>query len=193
MPHTFIDVGWWMQLFLPLPSRTKAREPFRGISHHLYNGGRARTLITDLRHVGAWVARIIADPRTLNHSVIVWEEERLHADAHEIAERYSGEAEYMRAQRIPVRTPRLSEVSYTPRADASTGRSPQRTSTNGKPKRPKRSPPTPRAPSSGRRCAFRGASTRGACTSSRRTRSRTPSSSAISTRARCTRTCPCAP
>ena len=106
VPHTFIDVGWWMQLFLPLPARSRAREGplFKGLSQAVYGstGGENKVLLTDLRHIGTYVARVLADERTLNRAVIVWEDERRQREAHEVGERVSGEGEYLRAQRRTV-------------------------------------------------------------------------------------------
>ena len=50
-------------------------------------------LVTDLRNVGKWVARIIVDPRTLNEKVIVWEDEKTLKEAFDIAERLVGAEE----------------------------------------------------------------------------------------------------
>ncbi|KAI0764295.1 NAD-P-binding protein [Trametes elegans] len=100
VPHTFIDVGWWMQLSLPLPSRSAVPAAFRATTHLLHGTGTSRMLVTDLRHIGTYVARIVADPRTLNHAVMVWEDEVTELEAHELGERFSGEADAFRAQRV---------------------------------------------------------------------------------------------
>ena len=100
--HTYIDIGWWMQLFLPLPQRSAANDTFKRFSYSVYGSGQNRVLLTDFRHIGTWVARIVADPRTLNRSVIVWEDERRQVEAQEVGEKFSGEAEYIRAQRVNV-------------------------------------------------------------------------------------------
>ncbi|TBU25824.1 hypothetical protein BD311DRAFT_808870 [Dichomitus squalens] len=75
IPQTFIDVSWWSQLYLPLPIRSRAPQL-----------------------IGKYVARIITDPRTLNHAVILWEDEVSLEEAHEIGERVSGEGD-VRARR----------------------------------------------------------------------------------------------
>ncbi|KAI0364826.1 NAD-P-binding protein [Pilatotrama ljubarskyi] len=98
VPYTFIDVGWWMQLSLPLPSRSKASR--KESTYELHGDGTKKMLVTDLRHIGAYVARIIADPRTLNQAVIVWEDEVTELQAREIGERASGEADVLKAKRI---------------------------------------------------------------------------------------------
>ncbi|KAI0359477.1 NAD-P-binding protein [Trametes cingulata] len=98
LPHTFIDVGWWMQLSLPLPARSKV--PVKDMTYLLHGDGTAKMLVTDLRHIGVYVARIIADPRTLNRSVIIWEDELTELELHEIGERLSGEADDLKAKRV---------------------------------------------------------------------------------------------
>ncbi|KAI0364825.1 NAD-P-binding protein [Pilatotrama ljubarskyi] len=100
LPHTFIDVGWWMQLALPLPARSKV--PGKEMTYQLHGAGTAKMLVTDLRHIGVYVARIIADPRTLNQTVMVWEDELTELEVHEIGERLSGEADQLQAKRIYV-------------------------------------------------------------------------------------------
>ena len=65
--------------------------------------GKAKMLVTDYNHIGDYVARIVADERTLNQYVIVWEDEVTHEQAKEIGERVSGDGEALKAARIPVR------------------------------------------------------------------------------------------
>ncbi|KAI0765605.1 NAD-P-binding protein [Trametes elegans] len=100
LPYTFIDVGWWMQLSLPLPARSSSK--MKALLNEVHGAGHGRMLVTDLNHIGAFVARIVTDPRTLNRAVIVWEDELTQLDAHEIGERVSGDAEALKAQRIYV-------------------------------------------------------------------------------------------
>ncbi|KAI0667029.1 NAD-P-binding protein [Trametes maxima] len=102
--YTFIDVGWWMQLSLPLPERSKAVFPGKENAYEVHNEGAQKILVTDHRHIGSFVARIIADPRTLNQAVIVWEDEVTQLEAHEIGERASGEEEVLKTRRIRLST-----------------------------------------------------------------------------------------
>ena len=101
LPHTYIDVGWWMQTMLPLPSRSAVPAQFAAIMNTAYANGDKPMLTTDNRNIGAWVARIVADPRTLNHSVIVWEDEKTLNETIALAENVAGpeEAAKMRASR----------------------------------------------------------------------------------------------
>ena len=61
-------------------------------------------LLINLEHIGTWVARIIADPRTLNQAVIAWEDEVTANVAHDIGERVSGDGDALKAQRFYVST-----------------------------------------------------------------------------------------
>ncbi|RPD58088.1 NAD-P-binding protein [Lentinus tigrinus ALCF2SS1-7] len=100
--YTFIDIGWWMQFWLPLPSRSTVSDAAKMMAYTYLEDGSAKTLVTDYRHTGLFVARIVADPRTLNHAVIVWEDEVSQAEAQELAVRLSGEGEALRAKFVQV-------------------------------------------------------------------------------------------
>ena len=102
MPYTFIDVGLWMQLYLPLPLRSRAPQPTKEMTWSVDADGLARTLVTSIESIGTYVARILADPRTLNQAVIVWEDEVRQVDAHVLGERVSGEGDALKAKRIVV-------------------------------------------------------------------------------------------
>ncbi|KAI0740576.1 NAD(P)-binding protein [Earliella scabrosa] len=100
--YTIIDVGWWMQLFLPLPFRSAAPESAKQRSWTISGDGERPNLLTNLDHIGTWVARIIADPRTLNQAVIVWEDEVTANVAQDIGVSASGDGDALKAKRIHV-------------------------------------------------------------------------------------------
>ncbi|KAI0359474.1 NAD-P-binding protein [Trametes cingulata] len=102
LPYTFIDVGWWMQLSLPLPARSKVPAAFKQWTYELHGTGTQKILLSDHRDIGVYVARIVADPRTLNKLVIIWEDEQTEEKIHEIGERFSGEADDLKAKRALV-------------------------------------------------------------------------------------------
>ena len=93
-----------MQTFLPLPPRSTIPSPWRTTSLTAPQPGDARVLLTNLNNIGTWVARILADPRTLNKKVVIWEDERPVRAAFEVGEAASGEPEAMRSQMIKVGT-----------------------------------------------------------------------------------------
>ncbi|KAK1546766.1 isoflavone reductase [Colletotrichum paranaense] len=66
LPYTVIDVGWWYQLSIPrLPSgRIDSATPLP--VNFIAGDGNTLSALTDVRDVGRFTARIIADPRTIN-------------------------------------------------------------------------------------------------------------------------------
>ncbi|OSC98812.1 NAD-P-binding protein [Trametes coccinea BRFM310] len=115
VPYTFIDVGWWMQLALPLPERSAFI--MKALTYEIYNNGGAKMLLTARDHIGTYVARIIADSRTLNNAVIIWEDERTQLEQHEIGERASGEGDALEAKRIYVTAEELKQRHATAKAE----------------------------------------------------------------------------
>ncbi|OCB85053.1 NAD-binding protein [Sanghuangporus baumii] len=88
--YTFIDIGWWMQLTpplidikFPLPVMKKAMTSRTG-------SGNVKCAVTDNRDIGKFVARIIADDRTLNQYVFCWSQEVTLNETIALAERISG-------------------------------------------------------------------------------------------------------
>ena len=94
-----------MQTFLPLPPRSKAPQTAAAMSHTAFLPGDARVLLADMNGMGVFVARIVADPRTLNRKVVIWDDERPVSAAHAAGERLSGEGGAMREMRRTVRGP----------------------------------------------------------------------------------------
>ncbi|KAJ7687139.1 isoflavone reductase family protein [Mycena rosella] len=68
LPYTIIDVGFWHQLSFPtLPSgRVDYAAVVMNNKNEIPAEGTMPTILTDLRDIGPFVARIIKDPRTLN-------------------------------------------------------------------------------------------------------------------------------
>ncbi|KAK4212514.1 hypothetical protein QBC37DRAFT_191870 [Rhypophila decipiens] len=101
--YTVIDVGWWYQLSIPrLPSGridyalTMTNSPIAG-------EGKVPSGLTDLRDVGKFVAKIIADPRTLNRMVFAYTKLWTQTEVRDLMDRLSGEKctrEYMSPKEI---------------------------------------------------------------------------------------------
>ncbi|KAF4446119.1 hypothetical protein F53441_10208 [Fusarium austroafricanum] len=91
LPYTIIDIGFWYQLMLPrLPSgRIDYALPITlgGIA----GDGNTYCTFTDLQDIGRWVARIIADPRTLNTMVFAYNAVLTMNQVYDILEEASGE------------------------------------------------------------------------------------------------------
>ncbi|KAI5925127.1 NAD(P)-binding protein [Camillea tinctor] len=90
-PYTVIDVGWWYQLsVVSLPSG-KIRANDLISTTQIISDGRAPWALTDDRDIGGYAARIIADPRTLNKSVLAYGEVWCQNDVFDAIERIAGE------------------------------------------------------------------------------------------------------
>ncbi|KAK7426119.1 hypothetical protein QQZ08_007429 [Neonectria magnoliae] len=91
LPYTVVDVGWWYQGTLPRLPSDKLDYATRFPVKAIVGDGNLPTALTDLRDVGKYVARIIADPRTLNKSVFAHSEVRTQEDIFALLEQASGE------------------------------------------------------------------------------------------------------
>ncbi|KAI5118179.1 hypothetical protein M0805_008420 [Coniferiporia weirii] len=89
--YTFIDVGWWMKLVLPILNSKDNDFPFIiEASKSIFGTGDVKGAITDRDDIGKFVARIINDTRTQNRYVFIWGEEVTQHEAFAVAERISG-------------------------------------------------------------------------------------------------------
>ncbi|KAF7551229.1 hypothetical protein G7Z17_g5151 [Cylindrodendrum hubeiense] len=91
LPYTVIDVGWWYQSTLPRLPSGKIDYALKFPMNNVIGDGNYTTALTDLRDVGKYVARIIADPRTLNSSVFVYNEIWTQEQIFTLLEKGSGE------------------------------------------------------------------------------------------------------
>ena len=80
IPHTSINVGWWMQIVLPIPLRSAAPMALKSFT---------------CRIIGS-LPRIITDPRTLNQAVMVWEDKVTQFDTQDIGARISADGDKMK-------------------------------------------------------------------------------------------------
>ncbi|GJC83613.1 isoflavone reductase-like protein [Colletotrichum liriopes] len=103
LPYTVIDVGWWYQISLPrLPSGKFDAFP-NLIEEWIAGDGAVLSGMTDLRDVGKYVARIVADHRTLNQRVFAYTELRSQNEIYDLIEKLSGEKlqrKYLSAKEI---------------------------------------------------------------------------------------------
>ena len=91
LPYTAIDVGWWYQISLPrLPSGRLDRNLLL-YSTYIAGNGNVPFGLTDRRDIGKYVARIIADPPTLNRKVFAFTELLTHNEVYDVVEHLSGE------------------------------------------------------------------------------------------------------
>ncbi|KAI1585653.1 NmrA domain containing protein, partial [Pyrenophora tritici-repentis] len=91
LPYTVIDVGWLYQLSLPqLPSgriQTKAEYSL----NDFVGDGDVPIALVDIRDIGKYVARIVADPQTLNKMVFAHGETWTQSQIFDTLEEKSGE------------------------------------------------------------------------------------------------------
>lgn len=69
-----IDVGWWYQLALPQVPSGKIQTKKEISLNEIIGDGKTPFALIDKRDIGKFVARIIADPRTLNKMVFCYNE-----------------------------------------------------------------------------------------------------------------------
>ncbi|KAJ8071882.1 hypothetical protein OCU04_002190 [Sclerotinia nivalis] len=90
--YTFIDVGFWYQLSFPrLPSGKTDGAIFPGMEVPLHGDGKVPNLVTDIRDIGKFVARIVNDERTLNKYVYGWGDILTDSQIYDVMEEVSGE------------------------------------------------------------------------------------------------------
>jgi NmrA-like family len=89
VPYTFIDVGFWMEI--SVPHRSSTTDPYASLLRGFYGDGEIKSAVTNRRHIGDFVSRIIADPRTLNQYVFAYDDEVSQKEIYEICGRIAGE------------------------------------------------------------------------------------------------------
>ncbi|KAH8679129.1 hypothetical protein BGZ61DRAFT_425721 [Ilyonectria robusta] len=115
LPYTVIDVGWWYQSTLPRLPSGKIDYALTFPMANMYGDGNFPSALTDLRDVGKYVARIIADPRTLNKSVFVYNEVWTQEQIFTLLEKASGEKiprEYLSKEEIEATIAAASKKFY---------------------------------------------------------------------------------
>ncbi|OGM49635.1 hypothetical protein ABOM_001899 [Aspergillus bombycis] len=112
LPYTIIDVGFWHQLSFPrVPSGRADYAVLLQDSTTIHGDGEAPNILSDLRDVGRYVARIIADDRTLNRHVYGWSDILTETEIFGIVEELSGEVierEYISSQQLEADLKRAS-------------------------------------------------------------------------------------
>lgn len=105
LPYTTIDVGWWYNGFIPkVPSgQTDHAVALPDFIQNLVPGdGEMKTYVVDNEDVGKFVARIIADPRTINNKVMAAGASLSFNEMFGIAEELTGEKSVRKFVRPPV-------------------------------------------------------------------------------------------
>lgn len=89
VPYTFIDVGYWMRIVVPYKAADEGY--IQNLVREWYGDGQKKSAVVDMVNIGSFVARIIADPRTLNQYVFIYDDEVTMNEVYEIGCRVSGE------------------------------------------------------------------------------------------------------
>jgi len=89
VPHTYIDVGFWYQITVPYREAVKGQIP--ELVRQFYGDGEKKTAMVNKERIGLFVAQIIADPRTLNQYVFIYDDARTLNEIYEVASRIAGE------------------------------------------------------------------------------------------------------
>ncbi|KAI1473783.1 hypothetical protein K445DRAFT_271344 [Daldinia sp. EC12] len=103
LPYTVIDVGWWIDQSVPaLPSGRTDHVSVK-VLDIVPGDGSVPMAYTNLPDIGTYVAKIIADPRTLNKKVFAHTETLTPIQMRELLEELSGEKitrNYMSAEEV---------------------------------------------------------------------------------------------
>ncbi|KAF2112812.1 isoflavone reductase family protein [Lophiotrema nucula] len=91
VPYTIIDVGYWHQISFPKLASGKIDYATLVPRNDVFHDGEAKTLLTDKRDMGRFVARIIKDSRTLNQKVFTYSDSLSQNEIIALLEEKSGE------------------------------------------------------------------------------------------------------
>ena len=91
LPYTVVDVGWWYQATVPRLPSGRSDYALLEFQSTIPGNGDVPLLLSDIRDIGNFVARIITDPRTLNKMVLAYSEVRTHYQIWDMFNRISGE------------------------------------------------------------------------------------------------------
>jgi hypothetical protein len=89
VPHTYIDIGLWYQLTVPYRGAVKG--PIPELVREFCGDGEKKTAMVNKDGMGLYVAQIIADPRTLNQYVFIYDDVRTMNEIYEVAGCIAGE------------------------------------------------------------------------------------------------------
>ncbi|KAJ5690236.1 isoflavone reductase family protein [Penicillium macrosclerotiorum] len=91
IPYTIIDVGYWYQISFPTVPSGKVDYASLIPKNVIHGDGTAPNILTDLRDVGKFVARILCDDRTINKYVYTSGDVLSENEIYRIVEELTGE------------------------------------------------------------------------------------------------------
>ncbi|TRM70568.1 hypothetical protein BD626DRAFT_390725 [Schizophyllum amplum] len=97
--YTFIEVGYWMHFVVPWPVQLTGFAA--DLTREVVGTGDVPLALTNLSHIGDYVARVIKDDRTLNQTVLIWEDEKTQNQGWAHTERKLGSDFVQQKKKIP--------------------------------------------------------------------------------------------
>lgn len=91
IPYTIIDVGFWHQISVPKIPSGKFDQFIARPENTIIAEGDVKSMLSDKRDIGRWVARIIRDDRTLNKKVFACSDVLSQNELIRVVEEKSGE------------------------------------------------------------------------------------------------------
>jgi nucleoside-diphosphate-sugar epimerase len=84
-------VGWWYQIAFPRIPSGRFDYGLLAPANTIFGDGDVPSALTDVRDVGFYAAKIIADPRTLNKRVFAFTETKTQNQIFALVEKVTGE------------------------------------------------------------------------------------------------------
>ncbi|KAI4866055.1 isoflavone reductase family protein [Hypoxylon rubiginosum] len=91
LPYTVIDVGWWNENTVPAVPSGRTDHAVNKLMDVIPGDGTVPVAYTSVSDVGVYVAKIVADPRTLNKKVFAYTEVLTGNQVAELMDEVSGE------------------------------------------------------------------------------------------------------
>lgn len=91
LPYTIIDVGYWHQISYPRVPSGRFDSAILLPHNEIHGDGNTPNMLSDLRDIGRWTARIIEDERTLNKYVYAYSDVLSENQVVAAVEKISGE------------------------------------------------------------------------------------------------------
>ncbi|ETS83960.1 hypothetical protein PFICI_05836 [Pestalotiopsis fici W106-1] len=113
LPFTIIDIGFWHEGVTPVVPSGKFGTASMVGKNFLIGDGSTPSAVTSMDDVGPFVARIIADPRTLNRYVFAYGEIKTQLDCLSLAKKLTGEE----LEVVPISLDKVSQLANAAETD----------------------------------------------------------------------------
>lgn len=105
VPHTFIEIGWWIQIAFPYPPGPNNGGPLESTLNTIYGDGNQKNALTDMQRIGDIVARVLLDERAINQTIFFHEVEASQNEVWDVAQKISGLGDSLLAKQTRVSNP----------------------------------------------------------------------------------------